>query len=484
MREAFETVIGLEVHVELNTKTKAFCGCSTTYGAEPNTQCCPVCVGLPGALPALNRQAVAHAVKAGLAMGCEIASYSKMDRKNYFYPDLPKSYQISQQNQPLCQSGYILIESADGSSQRIGITRIHLEEDAGKLLHTAEASTLIDYNRCGIPLIEIVSEPDLRSAAQVKAFLQKLRTILLYIEVSDCKMNEGGLRCDINLSVRRKGDIQMGTRTEMKNLNSFQSVVRAIEYESARQIDVLSSGGAVKQETRRFDQQTGKTYAMRLKESEDDYHFFPDPDLLPFEITDAMIRELTEQIPVLPDERKRLYTERFGLTAYCAGQLADTRETAAYFESAAAITRHPQIAANLMLTEFPRLLTADSPVIGIAPAHFAALADLLGEGRINSSTGKSVLDALWEHDQDPAVYVETHGLALIRDEKLLTDIALQALAENANAVEDYKKGKKSAMQSLIGQMMKKTRGKADPAKAQVILTRLLTEDKYRSVTYH
>ena len=306
MNKDFEMVIGLEVHAELKTATKIFCGCSTKFGAEPNTQCCPVCTGMPGSLPVLNLQVVDYAVKAGLATNCTIASFSKEDRKNYFYPDLPKAYQISQFDLPLCSHGWLDVETEAGS-KRIGITRIHIEEDAGKLVHVEGHGTLIDCNRCGVPLIEIVSEPDIRSAEEAKAYLQKLRAILLYTGVSDCRMNEGSLRCDVNLSVRKKGSDKLGTRTEMKNLNSFAYVVKAIEYEFNRQVAVIEAGDAVVQETRRFDPATGKTSPMRSKEDADDYRYFPDPDLPPICISEEKRQELASQIPTLPDERKALY---------------------------------------------------------------------------------------------------------------------------------------------------------------------------------
>ena len=317
MMQDYEMVIGLEVHVELKTETKIFCGCSTKFGAPPNTQCCPVCTGMPGSLPVLNGKVVEYAVMAGLATNCEIATYSKQDRKNYFYPDLPKAYQISQYDLPLCSHGYLDIETEAGK-KRIGITRIHIEEDAGKLTHVEGHGTLIDCNRCGVPLIEIVSEPDLRSAEETKAYLQKLRAIILYTGVSDCKMNEGSFRCDVNLSIRKKGSDQLGTRTEMKNLNSFQSVVKAIEYEFARQVSVLDEGGEVIQETRRFDMNTGKTASMRSKENADDYRYFPDPDLVPIVVSDTFRKELEDRIPVLPDQRKQQYQSQYGLSSLTA----------------------------------------------------------------------------------------------------------------------------------------------------------------------
>ena len=346
----YEMVAGLETHVELKTATKIFCGCSTAFGAEPNTQCCPVCTGMPGSLPVLNRQVVHYAIKAGLAVNCRIASYSKEDRKNYFYPDLPKAYQISQYDLPLCENGYLDIETGEGR-KRIGITRIHIEEDAGKLIHQEGKGTLIDYNRCGVPLIEIVSEPDFRSVEEIKAYLRKLRATILYTGVSDCKMNEGSLRVDVNLSVRKKGEETLGTRTEMKNLNSFQFIAKAVEYEFRRQVEALEAGEEIIQETRRFDQASGKTFSMRRKEDANDYRYFPDPDLPPIEVSPDLLRELQAQIPVLPDQRKKEYVKRFGLTDYAAEQITLSREAADYFEQAARRTRYPKLAANLVLSE-------------------------------------------------------------------------------------------------------------------------------------
>ena len=331
--KGYEMVIGLEVHVELKTKTKIFCNCKTDFGAEPNTHVCPVCMGMPGTLPVLNRKVVDYAIKAGLATNCTIARFSKQDRKNYFYPDLPKAYQISQYDLPLCEHGHVDIETENGA-KRIGITRIHIEEDAGKLVHDDKLGTLIDCNRCGVPLIEIVSEPDIRSAEEADAYLRKLRAAILYTGVSDCKMNEGSLRCDVNLSVRKPGE-PFGTRTEMKNLNSFQFIAKAIDYEYHRQVDALESGEGVVQETRRFDANSGKTYSMRKKEDANDYRYFPDPDLPPIVITEEKLAALKAEIPMLPDERKAIYTEKFGLTAYDSEVITNELAVADYFEETA-----------------------------------------------------------------------------------------------------------------------------------------------------
>jgi len=467
-------VIGLEVHVELGTESKIFCGCSTAFGAEPNTQCCPVCMGMPGTLPVLNGQVVRHAVKAGLATNCEITRYGKQDRKNYFYPDLPKAYQISQFDLPLCKGGYLDIE-ADEGPKRIGITRIHIEEDAGKLVHREGGGTLIDFNRCGVPLIEIVSEPDISSAQEARAYLQKLRAILLYVGVSDCRMNEGSFRCDVNLSVRKRGETALGTRTEMKNINSFQFIVKAIEYEANRQVEAVKAGEEIVQETRRFDQNSGKTLAMRKKENAQDYRYFPDPDLMPIVIDDAMLASFKAEIPQLPDERKKLYMERFGLKAYDAEQLVMEKEIADYFESAAACGAEPKLLANLILSEVYRLLPPESTEIPIAPVNLSKLAALLANGKINFSVSKKLIAQMWEHDRDPDELVREQGLEQVSDDSLLRSLAAEVVASNPKSVADYKNGKEKALQALIGQMMAKTRGKGNPVRISELLLEALSQ---------
>ena len=474
MLKDYEMVIGLEVHVELKTATKIFCGCSTRFGAPPNTQCCPVCTGMPGSLPVLNGKVVEYAVMAGLATNCTIATYSKQDRKNYFYPDLPKAYQISQYELPLCSRGYLDIETEAGK-KRIGITRIHIEEDAGKLTHVEGRGTLIDCNRCGVPLIEIVSEPDMRSAEEARAYLQKLRAVILYTGVSDCKMNEGSLRCDVNLSIRKKGCDTLGTRTEMKNLNSFQSVVRAIEYEFARQVSVLEEGGEVIQETRRFDMSTGKTSSMRSKENADDYRYFPDPDLVPILVREALRRELAERIPVLPDQRKAQYQAQYGLSSLTAEALVTRKDIADYFEAVTQGTRYPLLAANLVAGEVARLCPEEQ-AIPVAPEHIASLADLLGEGRVNGSTCKRVVALLFQEDQEPGALIEAQGLQQISDEKVLLPLAREVLEQSQKVVSDLQRGNKNAFHALVGQMMKKTQGKGNPQVIQKILAQLLGEE--------
>lgn len=469
----YEMVIGLEVHVELKTATKIFCGCSTKFGAAPNTQCCPVCTGMPGSLPVLNGKVVEYAVKAGLATGCKIATYSKQDRKNYFYPDLPKAYQISQYDLPLCSEGHLDIETESGK-KRIGITRIHIEEDAGKLVHQEGKGTFIDCNRCGVPLIEIVSEPDMRSAEEAKAYLQKLRAIILYTGVSDCKMNEGSLRCDVNLSIRKKGSDKLGTRTEMKNLNSFQNVVKAIEYEYARQVSVLEEGGEVIQETRRFDMNTGKTSSMRSKENADDYRYFPDPDLVPIVVSPEFLEEIRKAIPVLPDQRKASYQEKYGLSSLAAETLVTRKDIADYFETVAGETEYPLLAANLVSGEVARLCPEEQAV-PVAPEHIAVLSDLLGQGKINGGTCKKVIAQLFREDGDPVAIIEAQGLQQISDPQVLRPMAEEVLRQSQKVVQDYKGGNKNAFHALVGQMMKKTQGKGNPQVIGQVLSELLDE---------
>lgn len=468
MIKDYEMVIGLEVHCELATKTKIFCGCPTTFGAEPNTQCCPVCLGMPGTLPVLNRQVVDYAIKAGIATNCTITKYSKQDRKNYFYPDLPKAYQISQYDLPLCQNGWLEIES-DNGTKRIGITRIHIEEDAGKLIHDDRYGTMIDSNRCGVPLIEIVSEPDIRSAEEAVAYCKKLRSIILYAGVSDCKMQEGSMRCDINLSVRKKGAEEFGTRTEMKNLNSFTFIQKAIEYEYKRQVEEIENGGVIIQETRRYDQASGKTYSMRKKENANDYRYFPEPDLAPVITDEEKISELKAEIPMLPNERKKKYVQQYGLTAYDAELITGDMLTADYFEKGAELTEYPKLLANLIISEIMRVYDSDSGVIPVDPAHLAQVAQMQGDGDINSSVAKKVVNALWEEDTDACEYVKKNDLGQINDEVVLNEMIAQAIARNPKSVEDYKKGKLAAAKSIMGQVMGATKGRGNPVLIEKLL---------------
>lgn len=470
MIDGYEMVIGLEVHVELKTKTKIFCSCSTAFGAEPNTQCCPVCMGYPGTLPVLNAQVVHYAVLAGLATDCQIAKYSKQDRKNYFYPDLPKAYQISQYDLPLCVGGHLTIETPRGE-KRIGVTRIHIEEDAGKLIHDPEKGTLIDCNRCGVPLIEIVSEPDLRTPQEAVAYLQKLKAVIAYTGISDCRMNEGSLRCDVNLSIH-KPDAPFGTRTEMKNLNSFQSVQRAIGEEYRRQVEAVKKGEEIVQETRRFDQSTGKTSSMRRKENANDYRYFPDPDLAPIVLAPELVEKWGGELPILPDARKAAYIRDFGLTSYAAEQLVSDKALADYFETAAESTQAVKTLSNLMITEVFRLLDGEGAVIPIAPAHLGRIAAMAEEGMINSGTAKRMIAALWEHDEDPEAYVERNHLRQLNDVEALTAYVRQAMAEHPDMVAGYRKGKLPLKKALMGAAMGLSGGMANP----VVLQRLVDQE--------
>ena len=475
----YEMVIGLETHVELKTKTKAFCACANVYGVEPNTLVCPVCMGLPGALPVFNDQARVLAAKAGLALGCTVQPVSRFDRKNYFYPDLPKAYQITQFYHPLCTGGRVEIE-VDGKTKIIGITRIHMEEDAGKLTHQNGVTTL-DMNRCGVPLIEIVTEPDIRTAKEAAAYLKKLRAILVAAGVSDCRMNEGSLRCDVNLSLRLPG-APLGVRTEMKNLNSFQSVEKAILAEARRQEALLEAGEPVYQETRRYDQKTGQTYGMRRKEDSADYRYFPEPDLRDVIVTPQEMETWRSQLPVLPDERSRVFQSRYRLTAYAAGQLTAEKWLADYYEQAAQTAVSPVALANLILGEVFAQLTLqnavhtgdrDASCLPIAPGHLATLSNLMQQGRINSTTGKKILSALFQQDTDPEAYAREHNLFLLTDEQTLSRLAEQIIAQNPQLANAYRKGKTAVLQALVGRGMAQTQGRADPEKLAACLIQFL-----------
>lgn len=463
---SWEMVIGLETHVELKTKTKIFCSCEAAYGAEPNSCVCPVCMGLPGALPTLNEQAVRYAALAGLALDCHVHHVSRFDRKNYFYPDLPKAYQISQFYRPLCENGRVTLQTSHGEKV-VGITRIHMEEDAGKLVHT-DGGTLLDMNRCGVPLIEIVTEPDFRSSEEAVCYLRKLRAILTYTGVSDCRMNEGSLRCDVNLSVRHPGD-PFGTRTEMKNLNSFQSVERAIASEFARQVELLEAGERVTQETRRFDQKTGKTYAMRRKEDSADYRYFPEPDLPDVVLSDALLVSLRQSLPTLPDARREQYRTAYGLTSYAAEQLTSEKWLADYFEAAVKDAQCPAALCNLLLGETQALLDA-SESIPIAPSHMAALSDLSQAGRVNSSTAKRILAALFQRDQDPEEYARINNLFTLDDDGALQSAVHTALEQNPSMVQAFRAGKQSVEKALMGKAMALTQGRANPQRLAQLLT--------------
>lgn len=470
----YEAVVGLEVHVELCTDTKIFCSCKTEYGAEPNTQCCPVCMGMPGSMPSLNKRAVEYAVRAGIATNCEIQKESSFDRKNYFYPDLPKGYQITQYEHPICKNGYVDI-NVNGKKKRIGITRIHLEEDAGKLVHDKSDGTLIDCNRCGIPLIEIVSEPDIRSGEEASAYLRTLRSLMMFSGVSDCKMNEGSFRCDVNVSVRKIGDTSFGTRSEIKNLNSFSFTEKAIEYEKDRQITLISTGRAVERETRRFDPASEKTFTMRKKESETDYRFFPEPDLAKIVLSNGDIEKIKAEMPRLPSERREMYTSIYSIPESDADIILSDVPLAEYFESAAKCSKSPRTTANILLSDIQSLMK-DSPTLEkIPPLSLASLSDLFFDGTINSATEKKLIRRMWNDGIDPKITVEREGLAQIRDTATLTDIAKRSIEDDKKCLADFKSGKIAAKKTIIGKAMKFSCGKADPVLLTEIIDKLLAE---------
>lgn len=464
-REDYEVVMGLEVHAELSTKTKIFCSCPTDFGAEPNSQTCPICMAMPGTLPVLNEKVVEYAVKAGLATNCEISRNSKNDRKNYFYPDLPKSYQISQFDKPLCEHGYVEIE-VNGEKKKIRLTRIHIEEDAGKLNHDEfGGGSLVDLNRAGVPLIEIVSEPDLRSPEEVEQYLRKLKSILEYIEVSDCKMQEGSLRADVNVSVRKKGDTKLGTRTEMKNMNSFRSIVRAIEYEVDRQIDVIEEGGKIEQETLRWDDVSGKTFPMRDKEDAQDYRYFPDPDLVAIKLSEEYIENIKNSLPELPESRKERYLEEYQLSEKDAKLITSSKYLSDLFENAVKVCNNPKAVNNWIISDISRILneTEMEPIqIPFDSNQLGKLVILIDKGTISSSIGKKVLVELFENPRDPEDIIKEKGWIQISDEGAIKEVVLKVLEANPQSIADYKGGKDKALGFLVGQAMKETKGKANP----------------------
>ena len=473
----WEIVMGLEVHTELATKTKIFCGCSTAFGSEPNTHVCEICSGMPGTLPLLNERVVEFAVRTGLATNCKITQKTKFDRKNYFYPDLPKAYQISQLYLPICRNGYIEVKGENGEPKKIGIHEIHMEEDAGKLIHDEfEDCTLVDYNRCGVPLLEIVSEPDFRSADEVIEYLEKLRAILQFTGVSDCKMQEGSLRADVNLSVRPKGQKEFGTRTEMKNLNSFHAIARAIAYESRRQIDLLEDGEAVVQETRRWDDNKGYSYAMRSKEDAQDYKYFPEPDLPPIEISDARIQEIRESMPELPEQKKQRYREELGLPEYDTEILTGNMAFVTLFEEAVKLCDSPKDVANWIMGEVMKLLNDTGTLpedMTLAPEKLAVVIQMVKSGKINRGTGKTVLEKVFTDDVDPESYVQENNLAQITDLGAIRPVLEEVIAANEKSVSEYKAGKTQAMGYIMGQAMRALKGKAPAQEVQKMLHELL-----------
>ena len=477
MAKQYETVIGLEVHVELATKTKIFCSCSTEFGGAPNTHTCPVCTGMPGALPVLNKQVVEYAIAVGLAPYCSITQYCKFDRKNYFYPDNPQNYQISQLYLPICRNGGVEIETESGGKKIVGIHEIHMEEDAGKLIHDEwEDASLVDFNRSGVPLIEIVSEPDMRSAEEVIAYLEKLRMIIQYLGASDCKLQEGSMRADVNLSIREVGAEAFGTRTEMKNLNSFKAIARAIEGERERQIDLLEAGKAVVQETRRWDDNKETSYAMRSKEDAQDYRYFPEPDLVPIIISDEWIEEIRGRQPELRTEKLERYKEEYDIPQYDAEIITSHKKLADIFEATVALGKKPKEVSNWLMVETMRLLKEhdmEPSDLTFAPENLAKLIGLIEAGAINRTTAKEVFEKVFAENVDPEIYVEENGLKIEADDGALKGIIEGIVAANPQSVADYRAGKKKAIGFLVGQTMKAMKGKADPGTVNKMLTEIL-----------
>ena len=465
-KEDYEVVIGLEVHAELSTKTKIFCSCPTTFGAEPNTHICPICTAMPGTLPVLNEKVVEYAVKAGLATNCEISKNSKNDRKNYFYPDLPKAYQISQFDKPLCEHGYIEIEDDEGNKKKVRLLRIHIEEDAGKLNHNEfGVGSLVDLNRAGVPLIEMVSEPDIRSSREAEQYLRKIKSILEYIEVSDCKMQEGSLRADVNVSVRKKGEEKFGTRTEMKNMNSFRAIVRAIEYEKDRQIEVLEEGGKIEQETLRWDDINGRTYPMRDKEDAQDYRYFPDPDLVAIRLSDEYVESIRKSLPELPESRRDRYIKEYNLSEKDAKLLTSSKYLSNLFEGALDICGNAKAVANWILSDISRILNEkelEPENIPFTAEQLAKMIELIDQGTISSAIAKKVLTELFENPKDPEEIIKEKGWIQISDEGAIKEVVMKVLENNPQSVADFKGGKDKALGFLVGQAMKETKGKANP----------------------
>lgn len=471
----YETVVGLEIHAELSTDTKMYCGCATSFGSEPNVHCCPVCLAMPGTLPVINKKAIDFAIKAGLATNCEITRKGNQERKNYFYPDLPKAYQISQMKTPLCVNGYIDIE-VEGETKRIRINRIHIEEDAGKLLHEAGGGgTLVDLNRGGTPLIEIVTEPDIRSAEEARAFLESIKAILEYLEVCDCKMEQGSLRCDVNVSVRQEGALEYGTRTEMKNLNSFRSVIRAIESESRRHIEAIEYGEEIIQETRKWDDDKGISFSMRDKEEAQDYRYFPDPDLVYIAIDDEKIESIRKNLPELPAARRERYVQEYEIPRYDAELITNSKYLANFFESCVSLGATPKVVSNWLLGDVAKILNekaATAEEIPFSPEHLAKLIEIIENGTISNTAGKKVLEELFKNPRDPEAIVKEKGLVQISDEGELLKVIIQVIDENPRSLEDYKAGKKKAMGFLVGQTMRATKGQGNPQ----MINKLLKEE--------
>ena len=459
--------MGLEVHAELSTDTKIYCGCKNQFGLEVNTQCCPICTGMPGTLPTLNEQVVEYAVKMGHALNCTINRVCKQDRKNYFYPDLPKAYQISQFDIPLCENGYVDI-LVDGKEKRIGVTRIHIEEDAGKLIHDDSfAGSLVDFNRCGVPLIEIVSEPDFRSSAEAKAYLDTIRSILIYLDISDGKMQEGSIRCDVNVSVRKKGDPEFGTRCEMKNVNSFSGAVRAIEYEAARQIEVLEAGGVVSQETRRWDDAKGQNFLLRSKEDAHDYRYFPEPDLPAIVLDESYVENLKKQIPELPNKKIARYMKEYSLNQDDATLLVEQREKSVLFEQTLACGNVlPKNVSNWILVDLSKFMNETKKSIAdtkLTPQKLCQLIQQVEAGTISNTAGKTVFEVLLAEDREVEDIIAEKGLKQISDSSALESVVNEVMSNNQKSIDDYKGGKTNALGYLVGQCMKATKGQGNPA---------------------
>lgn len=467
----YEMVAGFETHIELATNTKIFCSCTTEFGGDPNTHCCPICIGLPGVLPKLNKQVVKYAVMAGLATNCEIANISKMDRKNYCYPDLPKAYQISQYDKPLCEHGYVQLSSG----KKIRLTRIHIEEDAGKLIHK-RGDTYIDYNRGGVPLIEIVSEPDIRSVEEAKEYVEKLQQIMRFIGISDCKMQEGSMRCDVNISVRPVGSTELGTRTEIKNMNSITFIGKAMEYEFSRQVDLIESGGKVEQQTLRYDDVTNTTSSMRGKEDANDYRYFRDPDLVTISVTDDEIDEIRKLIPELPFQKQERYIEQFGLSEKDAQNIAKYRKIAEFFESASDGVKNPKTVANFIIGQIFRRLETESDKeefnIATAPEQLRELVKLIEDGKIKNNLAKSTLEKMLDSGKGVKEFISESDMAGM-DESALAELCRKAVDANPKAVADYKGGKQKALKSIVGFVMKESRGRADAAAAEAKILELI-----------
>lgn len=470
---AWETVMGLEVHVELATKSKLFCSCTTEFGGAPNTHCCPICSGLPGTLPVLNRQVVNYAMKAGIALNCDITRHNVFDRKNYFYPDLPKAYQVSQLYLPICRNGLVPIETEDGIKKDIRIHEIHMEEDAGKLIHDDfNDETKCDYNRCSVPLIEIVSEPDFRNADEVIAYLTKVKSTLEYLGVSDCKMQEGSMRCDVNLSIRKVGAKEFGTRTEMKNLNSFKAIAKAISFEAKRQIELIERGGEVVQQTRRWDDNKDKSYAMRSKENAQDYRYFPEPDLPPIEIDDEWYNTIESSLPELAEAKKLRYISDFGLPEYDANMITGQKDLADFFEETITICDNPKEVSNWIMGELMRKLSDESieaKDMKLTSKALAKLIELVEKKTINRNKAKEIFGIAFNEDLDVEKYVKDNNLEQVSDEGLVLEIVKKVIEGNPQAIEDYTSGNKKAIGFLMGQCMKELKGKGDPGVVNKLL---------------